>query len=145
MRILAAIGTLAIAVAIAASIFFLGGYYSVAATQRDPAIVDWAIGAVRAASISRHATQTPPMPARRRSRKQTTTAGVRGALPAVCIARWSVFDTLQLKYSQPPVEIVGIVRIVWFMMFVPFVMSVPRGQRNDDESSPERDPRAASP
>ena len=50
------------AVAIAASIFFLGGYYSVAATQRDPAIVDWAIGAVRAASISRHATQTPPMP-----------------------------------------------------------------------------------
>jgi hypothetical protein len=42
MRILAVVGGLAILVGIGAAVFFFGGYYSVAGTAEDPAIVDWA-------------------------------------------------------------------------------------------------------
>jgi mono/diheme cytochrome c family protein len=60
MRILAAIGALAvIGAGIAAAVFF-GGYYSVAGTAEDPAIVKWALIQVRTASITRHAKDTPP-------------------------------------------------------------------------------------
>lgn len=60
MRILALIGALGIIAAIGAAGFFLGGFYSVAGTQEDPAIVHWALVQVRSASIVRHATDTPP-------------------------------------------------------------------------------------
>ena len=60
MRILALIGALAIIVAIGAAIFFFGGFYSVAESEDDPAIVSWALAHVRAASVARHATETPP-------------------------------------------------------------------------------------
>ena len=60
MRILALIGALAIIVAIGAAIFFFGGFYSVAENEDDPAIVSWALASVRAASVVRHATETPP-------------------------------------------------------------------------------------
>ena len=60
MRTLATIGFLGIVVAIAAAVYFFGGYYSIAATERDPASVAWAIGKVRDASIDRHATGKPP-------------------------------------------------------------------------------------
>jgi mono/diheme cytochrome c family protein len=60
MRFLAVIGVLAILVGIAAAIFFLGGFYSVAATNQDPGVVDWALVHVRTASIARHATEAPP-------------------------------------------------------------------------------------
>jgi mono/diheme cytochrome c family protein len=60
MRVLAAIGALAIVVAIAAAAFFFGGFYSVAGTQEDPTIVKWALVKVRNASIARHATDKPP-------------------------------------------------------------------------------------
>src|SRR5664279_5205586 len=52
MRILAAIGALAIIIGIAAAVFFFGGFYSVAGTAEDPAIVHWGLGQVRAASIN---------------------------------------------------------------------------------------------
>ena len=55
MRILAAIGALAIVVGIGAAVFFFGGFYSVAATAEDPAVVTWALTQVRDASINRHA------------------------------------------------------------------------------------------
>ena len=55
MRILAAIGALAIIVAIGAAVFFLGGFYNVAGTEDDPGIVKWALIKVRMASINRHA------------------------------------------------------------------------------------------
>ena len=55
MRILAAIGALAVIVAIGAAVFFFGGFYSVAGTTEDPAIVHWALVKVRTASINRHA------------------------------------------------------------------------------------------
>jgi Cytochrome C oxidase, cbb3-type, subunit III len=60
MRVLSAIGVLAIATGIAAAVFFFGGYYSVAGTTEDPAAVTWALTRVRTASINRHATDKPP-------------------------------------------------------------------------------------
>jgi mono/diheme cytochrome c family protein len=60
MRILAAIGALAVVAAIGAGVFFFGGFYNVAGTQEDPAIVHWALVQVREASIGRHANDKPP-------------------------------------------------------------------------------------
>ena len=60
MRILAVIGALAIIVGIGAAVFFFGGFYSVAGTAEDPAIVTWALTRVRTASIDRHAQDQPP-------------------------------------------------------------------------------------
>src|SRR5690349_2166631 len=62
MRILTAIGVLAIIGAVAAAVYFFGGFYSVAATTPDFGIVAWAIENVRDASINRHAVEMPPMP-----------------------------------------------------------------------------------
>ena len=42
MRILATIGALAIILGLGAAVFFFGGFYSVAGTAEDPAIVKWA-------------------------------------------------------------------------------------------------------
>ena len=44
MRILAVIGALGIVVGIGAAVFFFGGFYSVAGTMEDPAIVHWGPG-----------------------------------------------------------------------------------------------------
>jgi hypothetical protein len=60
MRILAAIGLIAIVAAIAAAVFTFGGYYSVAATDADWNVVAWALARVRESSIDRHAVATPP-------------------------------------------------------------------------------------
>lgn len=60
MKILATIGALAVVAAVAAAIFFLGGFYNVAGTAKDSAIVEWALIQVRTASIGRHAKDTPP-------------------------------------------------------------------------------------
>src|ERR1700741_5114113 len=60
MRLLAVIGALAIIVAIAAAVYFFGGFYSVAATE-EIAPVAWVLVHVRQASIDRHATARPPM------------------------------------------------------------------------------------
>ena len=55
MKILAAIGALAVVFAVGAAVFFFGGFYSVAGTAEDPAIVKWALVQVRTTSIVRHA------------------------------------------------------------------------------------------
>jgi mono/diheme cytochrome c family protein len=60
MRILAAIGALGTIVAVGAAAVFFGGFYSVAGTAQDPAIVHWALVQVRMASINRHADDQPP-------------------------------------------------------------------------------------
>ena len=60
MRLLAAIGALAIIGAFGAALFFFGGFYSVAGTSEDPAIVHWALVQVRTASIVRHARDPQP-------------------------------------------------------------------------------------
>jgi mono/diheme cytochrome c family protein len=60
MRFLSFIGALAIVVGIAAAVFFFGGFYNIAATETDPAIVTWGLVHVREASISRYAKDSPP-------------------------------------------------------------------------------------
>jgi mono/diheme cytochrome c family protein len=60
MRFLALIGALAIIAAIAGAIYFFGGFYNVAETADNPAIVDWALASVRGASVVAHGTETPP-------------------------------------------------------------------------------------
>jgi len=60
MRILATIGALAVILAICAAAFFFGGYYNVAGTVEDPAIVHWALVKVRTASVDRYAHDQPP-------------------------------------------------------------------------------------
>jgi len=62
LRFLALVGLLGILGAIGAAVFFFGGYYSVAGTANEPAIVKWVLVHVRTASIERHATEKPPMP-----------------------------------------------------------------------------------
>jgi mono/diheme cytochrome c family protein len=59
MRFLAVIGSLAIIVGIAAGAYFLGGFYSVAASNEDPGPVVSALTWVRNASIARHAEDRP--------------------------------------------------------------------------------------
>ena len=61
MKILALIGGLAILIAIGTAVFVFGGFYSVAGTAQDPAIIASALIHVRQASISHHATDIPPM------------------------------------------------------------------------------------
>lgn len=58
--LLALIGALAIIVGVAALAFFFGGFYSVAATNPEPAPVSWALIKVRMASVDHNATQQPP-------------------------------------------------------------------------------------
>ena len=60
MRFLAVIGALAIVIGLGAAAFFFGGFYSVAATAEDPAVVTWALTWVRTVSIDRHADDQPP-------------------------------------------------------------------------------------
>jgi mono/diheme cytochrome c family protein len=60
MRVLALIGALAIVVAVGAAVYFFGGFYSVAATEAEPAPVAWALVKVREASVGRHASEQPP-------------------------------------------------------------------------------------
>jgi mono/diheme cytochrome c family protein len=62
MRILALIGALAILIAIGAAVFFFGGFFSVAENNANPAVVDWALASVRAASVARHAADGPAPP-----------------------------------------------------------------------------------
>jgi len=61
MRILAAIGVLAIIILVGAAVFFFGGFYNVAASAPDPGIVNWALVKVRTASIDRRARFTSPV------------------------------------------------------------------------------------
>ena len=62
VKFLAFIGFLAILAAAVAAVYFFGGFYSVAATAEEPAIVQSMLVQVRQASIARHARDTPAMP-----------------------------------------------------------------------------------
>ena len=60
MRLLALIGALAILLVIGAAVFFGGGYYSVAGTAEEPAVLKWILAKVRMASVNRHAGDYSP-------------------------------------------------------------------------------------
>jgi mono/diheme cytochrome c family protein len=61
MRVLAFIGVVAIVAAIGAAAYFFDGFYNVAASVDDPAIVNWALVHVRERSIERRAKDSPPL------------------------------------------------------------------------------------
>ncbi len=60
MRLLALVGVVAIAGALAAAGFFFGGFFDISSSWEDPAPVTKAIARVRDASIARRATDRPP-------------------------------------------------------------------------------------
>ena len=60
MRFLAAIGVLAICVAIAGAVYFYGGFYNVAASADGNPVVEWSLRSVREASIDKHFTAPSP-------------------------------------------------------------------------------------
>jgi mono/diheme cytochrome c family protein len=61
LKFLALIGVLVILGAIAAVVFFFGGFYSIAGTANEPGFVKWALVHVRQASIAHYAKDKPPM------------------------------------------------------------------------------------
>jgi mono/diheme cytochrome c family protein len=61
MRVLAALGVIGIAAAIAGLVYFLGGFYNVSAIEPDNKAVTWALTRVRQASISRRAPEKSPI------------------------------------------------------------------------------------
>jgi mono/diheme cytochrome c family protein len=104
MRILSAIGALAILVAIGCGAYFFGGFYSVAGTTEDPAIVTWALTQVRTASINRHATDAPPASL---SDAATVQAGAKAYAMFGCVnchgapgAKWQKFS--EGLHPDPP-------------------------------------------
>jgi len=96
VKFLAFIGFLALVIAIAAAGYFFGGFYSVAATAAEPAIVKSALIQVRQASIARQAKGVPAMPP---EDANTVRAGARAysdrgcvnchGAPGVSWAKWS--------------------------------------------------------
>ena len=60
LKTLGLIGLLAILAVAAMAAYFLGGFYSVAASEDDPLLAKSLIGQVRDASVARHATERPP-------------------------------------------------------------------------------------
>jgi Cytochrome C oxidase, cbb3-type, subunit III len=60
MKTLAFIGLLAILGIIGAGVYFFGGYYDVAGSLDDPAVVDWSLKRIRLSSVQRHAVETSP-------------------------------------------------------------------------------------
>jgi hypothetical protein len=97
MKFLSFVGALAIIVAVAAGVFFFGGFYSVAATQPDPGVVAWALEFVRDASISRHATDTPPIPVEDQS---TIQAGARAFASRGCTTCHGGPGVMWAKFSE---------------------------------------------
>ena len=97
MRFLALIGALAIIVGIGAAVFFLGGFYNVAATAEDPEIVRWALIQTRTASINRHATDQPPANI---NDAQTVQAGAKAFDKHGCANCHGAPGVPWLKYSE---------------------------------------------
>jgi len=96
VRLLAVIGALGIIGAIAAAVFFFGGFYNISATEQDPGPVAWALIHVRQAAIDRHAKDTPPASL---NDPATVQAGARAFAERGCVnchggpgAQWAKFS-----------------------------------------------------
>ena len=120
-KFLALIGLLAIVVGIAAAVFFFGGFYSVAATDADPVLVDRMLIQVRQASIARHANATPPaedgaaVQAGARAYATRGCANCHGA-PGVEWAKWSEglrpdpADLKEVSAERKPTELFWVIK-----------------------------------
>lgn len=95
--LLAVIGALAIIIAIGATVYFFGGFYNVAGTQEDPGIVNWALVAVRTASINHHATNTPPASI---NDPETVKAGARAFAALGCVNCHGAPGITWAKFSE---------------------------------------------
>jgi mono/diheme cytochrome c family protein len=109
MRLLAFIGVVAVLIAAAAAVYFLGGFYSVAATE-EPAPIAWVLTHVRQASIDRHATAAPAIPfddsAVRAGAKSFATLGCLGCHGGPGV-KWPKFTEGMQPYPPDLKEIVG--------------------------------------
>jgi mono/diheme cytochrome c family protein len=101
VRLLAFIGFLAILAAIAAAVFFLGGFYSIAATGESTGfvqtLVNKAIEQTRDASIARHATANPPMSL---DDAMTVQAGARAFNERGCVHCHGAPGVMWSKFSE---------------------------------------------
>jgi mono/diheme cytochrome c family protein len=79
---LALIGALGILGALVAAVFFFGGFFDVAGTVEEPKPIQWVMVKVREASISRHATERPPMDL---NNAEVVKAGARGYATRGCV------------------------------------------------------------
>jgi mono/diheme cytochrome c family protein len=98
LKFLALIGLLGILGAIAAAVFFFGGFYTVAGTQEEPAFVKWGMVQVRQASIARQAATVGAPPANFVD-QATVQAGARAFSERGCVhchggpgVEWSKFS-----------------------------------------------------
>ncbi len=123
MRLLAFIGALAILVAIAAAVFFFGGFWSVAETQDDPAIVSWALASVRGSSVAWHADAVPPA---NLAEPATVQAGARAYATIGCVnchggpgVKWAKFseglkpvpaDLVAMAKARTPAELFWVIK-----------------------------------
>jgi len=123
MKFLSYIGALAIVVAVAAAVFFFGGFYNVAATESDFGVVAWGLDQVREASIARHATESPPPGF---DTAENVQAGARAFAARGCVnchgapgVMWAKFseglhpdppDLKDVAGEMPPSEIYWVVR-----------------------------------
>ena len=92
MRFLALIGALAIIAAIGAAIYFFGGFYNVAESADNPAIVDWALASVRGRLGRR---------ARDRSRRRPISTIPRRSKPALASIRRSAASIVTAGRRTP--------------------------------------------
>src|SRR5437868_15518093 len=99
MRLLAFIGVLAIIAVIGAAVFFFGGFYSVAASEPDPAVVKWALVRVRMASIERHANDTPSV---QLGDPEAVKAGARAVKELGCVNCHGALGGEWAKFSVGP-------------------------------------------
>jgi mono/diheme cytochrome c family protein len=105
LKTLAIIGLLAILVGIASTVYFFGGYYSVAGTAEEPAIVKWALVKVRQASVAQHAKDKPPTTL---DDPATVQAGARAFSERGCVnchggpgVNWAKFSRSSPTRSRP--------------------------------------------
>ena len=97
MKFLSFVGALAIIAAVAAAVFFFGGFYNVAATQPDPGVVAWALEYVRDASINRHAVDQPPLSMEDQA---TIQAGARAFASRGCASCHGAPGVMWAKFSE---------------------------------------------
>jgi mono/diheme cytochrome c family protein len=123
MRLLALIGALAVIIAIAAAVFFFGGFWSVAESEDNPGIVDWALASVRGASVARHATEVPPA---NLDEPATVEAGARRYATIGCVnchggpaVKWAKFseglkpvpaDLAKMAKERTPLELFWVIK-----------------------------------
>ena len=123
MRLLAFIGALAILAVVGAAVFFFGGFWSVAESQDDPAIVNWALASVRGSSVAWHATAVAPADL---DEPATVQAGARAYATIGCVnchggpgVKWAKFseglkpvpaDLVAMAKARTPSELFWVIK-----------------------------------